>query len=257
MAQSNNYIIVHADGKRYLSVSPDGRTAWTYNPELATRFSQSRALYEICRHGLSAEERKYSDVRTEAAQKEAVAKRQPEPTFTPLVILRLVEGSVIKYLYRYNHRRQILSFTSLARNARTFKTFDEAQEFIRQHRYVDPRIEKMMPVHENVAHVAENVLTQRPSQDSRIQQVVEQFNLGESIVSGTVRVWTFPNPRSTTGISMVVTVEDKKLSQLDAWERLRKIYSLKVAFPIACSEYTGKKTQKALKLAQGLTQLKI
>lgn len=260
MAQSNNYIIVHADEKRFLTVATNGRIAWTYKLDLATRFSQSRALNELCRHGLSASEEKYSEVKARLDQGRAANDRSVV-TPQPPVVLRLIEGTTIKYLYRLGHSgRYILSLTSLARNARKFKTFEEAQEFIRKHRHIDLRIEKMMAVHENVAHVAENVLNQRPSSDSRIQQVVKQFNAGEGEYAPNVcvRVWTLPNARSKTGLTQVVTVDTtSQMTQLEAWTRLRKIYGLKVAFPISCSEYTGKEAQQALKLAQDMAPLKI
>lgn len=252
MAQTNNYIIVHADEKRYLTVSDDGRIAWIHNLSKATRFSQSRAINEICRHGLSAAERKYSEV-----AKEKAPKKTPQQSPLPNVVLRYQEGGKIRYLRSFSQWTKTPTFTDIVFNARKFKTFEEAQEFLKDNRRFDVRLGVATAVHENVAHVAENALAQRPAQDKRIQQVVDQFNGASKVPEATVRVWTFQNERSVTGLSMVVSIETSKLSELDAWEQVRTIYKLNAAFPISCRIYEGEEARKALELAKNFAQLRI
>lgn len=260
MSKLSNYIVVHADGDRYLAINSSGAPYWVRNLAKARSWTQSGAVHVICRYNLSAGEQRIDKVEANLAKVRAT-KAQAQTPEQPPVILRRQEHGKMSYLYRFSSNLGgIASFTSTAKNARKFKSFQEAEQFIAKAGTYDHRVRLCTPVHLNVAHVAEGVLANRPAQDSRIQQVVEQFNSTSSIhtvVSSrdVVRVWTFLNPSSKSGLSMVVSV-DSGLSKLEAWANVRSRYGIKSSLPAAYDEYRGTEAQNALKLAMDMTVVK-
>jgi|GEM_PF-5119707 len=258
MSPSHNYIVVHADERRYLSVSLSGNPQWVTDVKKASPFTQSQAVAIICRHGMSASEQRRDLVLKRLGLQQKPVKAIKKVVGTPPVILRYLEGSTIKYLYRFSSSLGgIASFTSNSNNARKFSSFEQAQQFIANTSSYDPRLKKCTPVHQNVAHVLETVVAQRPAQDSRIQQVVDQFNTQLPTLTNrdVVRVWTFLNPKSKTGLSMTVSV-DSGLTKLEAWQLVRAKYGIRSSLPAAYDEYRGVEAQTALKLAMDMTVVK-